>query len=258
VSLDINGPQKRVVGRPAEWKISVKNPSAAPLSNVVVRDRLPPELEFQGAPQGGQYLNGEVVWNIGTLQPNEERVLDLLTLASRPAALAEQRAEVTAEGLRREARATIEIQGLAAITLSLAALENPVEVGKVVRYRLEVVNQGSAELAAVEVKAIASEQLRPTGAAGPSPETVAGRVVTFARLPAIPVGQKATYYVDCLAEKQGDARLRVEIVSAASAEPLVREEATRTIAPFLAPNPPAAPPAPPPPAGGLPMPLPPG
>jgi uncharacterized repeat protein (TIGR01451 family) len=256
VSLDINGPQKRVVGRPAEWKITVRNPSPSALANVVVRDRLPSELEFQAAPQGGQYQNGEVVWNIGTLQPNEQRVLDLITLASRPAPLAEQRAEVVADGLRREARATIEIQGLAAITMNLTALNSPVEVGKPAVYRLEVINQGSAELKGVEVKATASEQLRPIKAQGPARETVAGRLVTFDALPAIQPGAKATYFIECQAEKQGDARLHVEVTSDANREPLVREEALRVIAPFLAPAPPVAPP--PPPDGGAAQPLPPG
>lgn len=257
VSIDINGPQKRVVGRPAEWKISIKNPSPALLSGVIVRDRLPPELEFQAAPQGGQFQNGEVVWNIGTLQPNEERVLDLITLASRPAPLAEQRAEVLAEGVRREAKATIEIQGLAALTASLTALNNPVEVGKPAIYRLEIVNQGSAELKAVVVKATASEQLRPVKAQGPAPETVAGRLVEFAQLPAIQPGSKVTYFIECQADKQGDGRLKVEVTSGTNPEPLVREEPTRIIAPFLAPAPPAPPPGPPP-DGGVPMPLPPG
>jgi uncharacterized repeat protein (TIGR01451 family) len=250
VSFEINGPQKRVVGRPAEWQLSVSNPTGAPLSNVVVRDRLPPELEFQTAPQGGVFQNGEVVWNIGTLMPNEKRVLDLVTLASRPAALAEHRAEVTADGLRREAKATIEIEGKAALTANLSALNNPVEVGKTVVYRLEIINQGSAPLNRIEITA-SSEELKPVKAQGPSRETIAARTVKFDVVNGVQPGSKVTYFIECEAEKAGDARLKVEVTSEITPQALVREEATRIIVPF-----PATPP--PPPGGGLPMPLPPG
>src|SRR5205807_1341167 len=43
VSLRIEGPAKRYVGREAVWKIIVKNEGLAEQSGVVVRDRLPAE-----------------------------------------------------------------------------------------------------------------------------------------------------------------------------------------------------------------------
>lgn len=251
VSLEIDGPKQRYVGRPAEYKIAVTNPGGGPLSNVVVRDRLPSELEFQQAGQGGRYENGEVTWNVGMLQPGERKVLELVALAARPAKLAEQQAEVVADGLRRDARATLEIQGIATIDLSLSGLNNPVEVGKPVIYRLEVSNKGSAPLSRIEVKATASEQLQPTKAQGPSRETVAGRLVTFERTDNVQPGSKVTYFIECNAEKAGDARLKVEVTSEVNAtEPTVREEPTRIIAPIAAP--------PPPPGGAQAQPLPPG
>ena len=46
LKIDLNGPSKRYMSRQADWQITVSNPGAMPLQNVVVRDPLPPELEF--------------------------------------------------------------------------------------------------------------------------------------------------------------------------------------------------------------------
>ena len=47
VSLTIDGaPNVNYVGRPADWRLTVSNPGTSVLNNVVVRDRLPLELDF--------------------------------------------------------------------------------------------------------------------------------------------------------------------------------------------------------------------
>src|SRR5262249_17725117 len=43
MSLNIEGPKTKYVGRPADWTLVLTNPSDVALSNVVVRDRLPAE-----------------------------------------------------------------------------------------------------------------------------------------------------------------------------------------------------------------------
>ncbi len=47
VSLNVQGPDKRYVGRPAEYKIIVKNEGDVDQTGVVIRDKLPPELTFK-------------------------------------------------------------------------------------------------------------------------------------------------------------------------------------------------------------------
>jgi hypothetical protein len=56
VSLRIDGPAgKRYVGRPAEWKIVVRNDGDTDVSGVVMRARLPEEQRFVRAEHGAAY-----------------------------------------------------------------------------------------------------------------------------------------------------------------------------------------------------------
>ncbi len=116
LSVDvIEGPQKRFAGRPGEWKIRVANEGDVPLTNVTLRDRLPPELEFEGASDNGQQVLGEVTWNLGTLEPRSQRVVVIKAKATRPAPQAVQIIAATADpGLTQQAQKGLEIIGLGA------------------------------------------------------------------------------------------------------------------------------------------------
>ena len=58
LTLTKTGPAARYVGRPAIWDIRVANPGDVPLTNVIVRDQLPPELASSSATDGGQRPTG--------------------------------------------------------------------------------------------------------------------------------------------------------------------------------------------------------
>src|SRR5205809_2673002 len=92
MTLALDGPAKRYKDRPADFILRVANAGDVPLTNVVVRDRLPPELAFVSAGQGGGIVGGDVVWNVGALQPREERVLNLTVRANQLSPAAVQQA----------------------------------------------------------------------------------------------------------------------------------------------------------------------
>ena len=73
------GPAKRYLGREATWEITVTNQGEVALTNVVVRDQLPAELTFVSASQNGQFQEGQVVWNLGTLQGASKQIVQVTT-----------------------------------------------------------------------------------------------------------------------------------------------------------------------------------
>src|SRR5207248_8933741 len=75
----IAGPHLRNLDRPAVFQVRVSNPTQMPLTGVVIHDPLPPELGFTSATEGGQFQNGEVTWNVGTLQPLQQKQVELIT-----------------------------------------------------------------------------------------------------------------------------------------------------------------------------------
>ncbi len=258
VSLRVEGPTKRYVGRPAEWKIIVKNEGEAEQSGVIVRDRLPPELGFKIASRGGSHAAGEVTWLLGTLKPGEEVALDLTTECQKAAAAAEKITQLTADGnVRADKSSRIEIEGIAAIKMEMRDDVDPVEVGKNAVYRMTLTNTGSAPAKKVDVKATLPDLLKAVRASGPTKETIAGKFITFGTVDSLQPGAKVMFVFECQALKEGDARFRVEYTSELNQQPIFEEEPTRLVAPFPAPIPNGpAPPAPP--GGGVPTPLPPG
>ena len=254
VSLRVEGPSKRYVGRPADWKIIVKNDGLAEQTGVVVRDRLPPELGFKLATRNGTHVAGEVTWQLGTLKPGEEVVLGLTTEALKASPAAEKVTQVTGDGnVRAEKVSRIELEGIPAIKMIMNHEGNLIEVGKNVVYRMTLTNNGSAPAKKIDVKAtVPAEFLKALRADGPTKEAILGNIVTFGRVDVLQPGQTVTFRFECQALKDGDARFKVEYTSELNQEPIREEEATRLLAPLASPipMPPAAP------GGVAPMPLP--
>ncbi|MFK7603174.1 DUF11 domain-containing protein [Deinococcus sp. SM5_A1] len=68
------------------YRLSVRNPYSRPLTGVVVSDKLTAHLDFVSATDGGLSAGAEgaqtVKWTLGTLAPNETRVLTVVTSVS--------------------------------------------------------------------------------------------------------------------------------------------------------------------------------
>lgn len=255
LTLRLEGPSKRYVGRPAEWRIFVRNEADVEQSGVVVRTRLPAELRYTFSSRNGAHAGGEVTWNLGTLKPGEEVPLDLTTECVKAAVGAEKITTATADGnVRVERSAKIDIEGIAAIKMEMRNEVNPVEVGKNASYLMTLTNTGSAPARAIDIKATVPDFLKAVSATGPTKETIAGKFVTFDRIDALQPGSKIVIRIVCQALKEGDVRFRVEYTSSLNTTPIFEEEATRIVAPF----PQNGGPAPAPPGGGNAKPLPPG
>jgi uncharacterized repeat protein (TIGR01451 family) len=232
VQVQLQGPKTRFLNREADWTITVNNAGEMPLANVVVRDQLPPELAFVSAGQGGQLVRNEVVWNLGTLQPGEQKAVQVKTNAVKMTPKALHVAVATADpGLKAQAESAIEINGLPAFRMEVSDRDDPVEVGGRTGYRIEVTNQGSLPGNQVTVAAVVPPQLRVVTANGPAqPRIEAGRV-TFPPVDSLPPGQKMVYTVEVQALQAGDVRFRVELTSSTLTEPVIEEESTNVYAP---------------------------
>jgi uncharacterized repeat protein (TIGR01451 family) len=240
ITLRVDGPAKRYVGRTAEWKIIVKNEGLAEQAGVVVRDRLPPELVYKSSSRGGSYAAGEVTWSLGTIRPGEEIVLDLATDAVKANPAAEKVTQLTGDGnVRVDKVSRIAIEGAPGIKMVMNHETNPVEVGKPVVYRMTLTNNGSAPAKNIDVKAtvVTGDLLKAAKGNGPTKGTIQGNIVTFERVESLAPGATVTFLIECQALKEGDARFRVEYTSELNQEPIREEEATRILAPLTNPIP---------------------
>src|SRR5205823_3001916 len=80
VSLEWIGPATVKLGQPATYQVFVKNISSTPVSQVIVRVRIPTGVTVQATePKALQEANA-LIWDLGTLQPHHERRLDMQLL----------------------------------------------------------------------------------------------------------------------------------------------------------------------------------
>jgi uncharacterized repeat protein (TIGR01451 family) len=255
LTIRMTGPQRRYVDRPAVFDIKVTNTSDIALNNVVVRNQFPPELSFLSATEGGQSSDGQVFWSLGTLEPKQERVLQVTARCLRIARQATNVAVVSADpGLQERSEAVIEVLGLPAFRLEVIDVDDPVEVNGKTTYKISVTNQGSLPGSNIEIIAVAPPQMRVLDARGPSQGQVAeptaeGQRITFAPVETLAPGQSLNYAVEVRPLQPGNVRLRVELKAATLDRPVVEEEPTTVYETGNGPRPqPAAPPPGPAPA----------
>src|SRR5438309_1595963 len=81
VTLEWIGPAMAKLGQSSAYQIVVKNVCSIPVSQVIVRVRIPTGLTVQGSdPKPLQEVN-TLIWDLGTLQPHQDRKLDLQMVA---------------------------------------------------------------------------------------------------------------------------------------------------------------------------------
>ncbi|HLN28091.1 MAG TPA: hypothetical protein VK395_10110 [Gemmataceae bacterium] len=156
VSLEWIGPPTIKLGQPVTFQIIIKNVSPIPVQQVVVRNRIPAGVTVQATePKAFNDLN-VLTWDLGTLQPRQERRLDLQVLPEVKGDLTCQ-ATVTFTGTStarikvREPKLTLKASGPDKILL-----------GDVATVTLTVNNPGDGSADHVKIKAGLSEGLEHT------------------------------------------------------------------------------------------------
>jgi uncharacterized repeat protein (TIGR01451 family) len=232
LSITKTGPKTRYVDQAVTWEIRVTNPGELPLNNVVIRDPLPPEVAFTGATALGQFINGQVVWNVGTLQAREEKVVQVTARCAQRAQRLVNTAVVTADpGVQEQAEAQLEILGLPAFSLEVRKVGDPVAVGSKMTYQIIVTNTGSLPATGVEMVVRVPPEMQVANSAGPTQARVDGQNVLFPAVEALQPKQAATYTVEVLALRPGDVRLQAELRSTTLREPVIKQESTNIIVP---------------------------
>ena len=231
LSVNIDGPTFRYARSDIDWTIRVTNVGETALTNVVVRAQLPAEVTFVRAGGGGRFVSGgQVVWTVGTLQPREEKLLDVTARADRVTPRAVAVVTATADpNVSERVEAGIEIRGAPALRLEALDTKDPVEVGRQTTYEISVTNTGTWVATDIAITAALSEQMRIRSGVGPGnaqPQIVGNRI-TFPTLDSLQPGETRLFSIVGEAVKAGDARCRIELRSVSiGPDPVIEEEST--------------------------------
>lgn len=227
LSVTKQGPEERFIGRNAEYTITVTNTGDAPARDTVLVDDVPAGTEFVGASDGGQFGGGVITWQLGTLEPGASRTVST-TLRPVTRGAARNTARATAYCAEATASTEMQIRGIPAILLEVIDVDDPIEVGAIETYIIEVTNQGSAEGTNIRVFARLPAEMEFVGADGPTAHRLDadGKTVNFEPLPMLAPRAKATWRVQTRGLQPGDLRFYVELISDQMTSPVMETEST--------------------------------
>ena len=246
-----SGPAKVLVrGTDPTFTIELANPGTAATDPVQVHSVLPDGFEFATASDGGAQNGRTVTWKLPSLSAGSTRSVTLKLHAATasdgvlrtiaqagpmpvqpaagtaPGALAPRPA---GRGLEAKVETAVVAEGVAAVRFEVAAIENPVEVGKEAVYEIRVTNQGTGPCTNVQLAAALSEGTEFVGV-GPNPPTAVksqGLGLIFDAIPSVGVKGEAVYRVRVKGLVAGDLRFRVQLSCDQLKTPVIKEESTR-------------------------------
>ena len=229
LNLALDGPKRRFLEREAVYEVSVHNPGTAAAEKVELVAYLPPGLQFVRANNQGHYddANRAVFWRLAELPINETGTVELVTM---PVQAGQQKIRLrsTAEkGVQAEQEHPVVIEGIAALMFEVADVSDPVGVGGETTYEIRVVNQGTKAAGNVRLAIDLPPELCPVAAEGPTRNAVEGNRVLFEPLARLAPKADTTYRVRARAQRPGDLRVRVQLLTDELQSPVVKEESTR-------------------------------
>lgn len=203
------GETREYVKGQTEYTITVTNTGNGVARDAKIVDRVPSGATFVSASDGGTLSGGAVTWNVGNLQPNATKTVKVtFTMGT----LGTMRNVATAEAYCAEAvsaTAETEYRGIPAILLEVIDINDPTQVGETETYVITVTNQGSANGTNIAINCSLEAAQQYVSSEGATQATTTGSNITFAPLPSLAPGAKATWRVTVRAVQAGDIRFKV-------------------------------------------------
>jgi uncharacterized repeat protein (TIGR01451 family) len=167
-----------------------------------------------------------VVWKLADFQPGASQKICATFTAVTPGSVSfNTRSEGQMAGASQSSCAT-RIEGIPAILLETADLEDPIEVGKEVVYEIKVTNQGSALGTNLKLTCTLPDSEEFLSATGPTEATADNLSVTMAVLGELAPKAQAVWRVTVKALRPADARFKAFISSDQFQPPIQKDEAT--------------------------------
>lgn len=206
------GPETTYLGRSVEYEIVVTNTGDEAAVDTMIQDTIPAGVTNVAASAGGQVSGNTVVWAIGSLAPEASKTVKISYTPSDAGKFGNKATATAVCAEAVAASASTAIKGIPALLLEVIDVEDPIEVGKNETYVITVTNQGTAVATNVVVKSFFEDTMQYVSSSGATNGSYS-EALSFAPLPKLAPGAKATWNVVVKAVKAGDVRFRVTMNS---------------------------------------------
>src|SRR5207253_957273 len=123
-----SGEATRYVGQPTTYQLTVSNTGTAPLRSVVLTDPVSAHMSFISATDGGRFVNNQVQWPVGALEPGASRSVQVVLRAEAAGRMCDRAAAAAERGLTAPAAACTDFVGVSALLLEVVDTADPVAV----------------------------------------------------------------------------------------------------------------------------------
>jgi len=229
LELKTEGPSRRFVSRPAQYRISLTNNGTTVAENVRIACIVPAGFELKDIGQEGQYdpQSNTISWVIDQIGEGESQQLSINAVAqSTGQQLFLVRARSDHGG---EASATCETQvdGITSVVMTVRDLDDPIEVGVETGYVLNLQNDGTQRLSDLEILCELPPEVEFLSGTGPTEVEGGKGVIRIGRIAALAPGEELSYQLKFRGNKEGSFRMHAKLTSPELSKPVLAEELTR-------------------------------
>lgn len=224
--ITADSPKLRYVGNIIAYNIEVKNVGDGVAQNAVITQTLSDGTSLASADQGGIAQGRSVVWDIGMLNPGQSkfvttRVVGERIMIVRSTAYASAKAADTVQSVM-----ITDVEGIEALLVEVVDDNDPVPVGDIITYNIEVTNTGSLEATGINIEATLTPEMEFIESTGATKSRIDGYSVVFDTLPALAPNSKAVWNITVKAIGEGDLRFRLDVTSDQLDRPVSEEESS--------------------------------
>ena len=222
LAISCKATDQQYMGRKFSVSYTVSNTGDAPSAGTKLTMAVPAGLTVVSA-GGGQAVDNNVVWDMGSLAVNEPQTVTA-TFTSATADMYDFAGSVKGDcAAQVSTSCQTKVVGIAAILLEKSDNPDPVAVGDTTTYTVKVTNQGSANDSNVHVTVTVDNQLVPISS---SEGTISGQVVDFPVVPTLAPKAAVTYTIVAKGVKAGGAVTVFKLSSDLLSSPITAEEHT--------------------------------
>ena len=155
------GPERRYVGRPAQFQNIVSNETNFEATNCVVLERVPVGMKFVAAPNAQYNPQDRVItWRIDRIAPGKQVVLDVDLMPEAPGDVDTIVEVVENAGFRSRATKTVAVEDIHNVSADISRLDGPVAVGEKFTFAITVDNRGTANANEVQLTIQVPRQIK--------------------------------------------------------------------------------------------------
>jgi len=231
LQVQLNGPSRRFLERPATYELQVANQGTADATNLEIAVHLDRGFTFVSTENEGYYDPNRhaVFWSLAQLPAGSMGTVPLTLL---PVEAGEQAIRIEADGdlgVSIASQRTMTVEGFAELTFAVANPGGPIEIGAETEYEVTVTNTGSMadQNVRIQLQLPAGLELISTSAdAG----TNGQGLVAFQEIRELQPNQTVKQTIRARGLSPGVHVVKAVVVSDQSSVPLTKEESTRVYA----------------------------